>query len=659
MHPQANLLAHQNLLRVNDAEALELFENAIATEPDFPASYWHLGIVQLIQGDELAARSTWLLALAKFASNEKLQEFQAAILASFDYVLVQPILPRAIALVLPILKDTENFAHKVLLAAVRLAYTNGQHEFAIATIEQCIRSTQNPFNFLRELAPLYQKIGNYDRAIQTARACCAIAENLLDRILANHLLIRSLMGGGGYWQEAMTMFKQMELLLAELIAADFINLTRANLLRLSVVSYFAPYLRDAPQQNRQFHNQIAQLCETNLRTLHRDRVKTYDLDRLNRKQISLKTRKLKIGYLSHCLNQHSVGWLARSLFLHHDRDRFQIHAYFVAYKQTKDVLQNWYVEQVDKAYRDGVDGAQSSLEIADRIHQDGIDILIDLDSLTLDINCETLALKPAPVQVSWLGWDASGFPAIDYYIADPYCLPEKAQNYYREKIWCLPQTFIAVDGFEVDVPTLRREHLGIPGDAVIYLSAQGGYKRHPDTICLQMQILKAVPNSYFLIKGMADQGAIAMIFNEIAQAEGVSCDRLRFLPMQSTEAIHRANLGIADIVLDTYPYNGATTTLETLWMGIPIITKVGEQFSARNSYSMMMNAGISEGIAWTDAEYIDWGTRLGTDSQLREDVAWKLRQSRHASSLWDGKSFAKTMGNAYAQMWEKYLSDRN
>jgi predicted O-linked N-acetylglucosamine transferase (SPINDLY family) len=272
----------------------------------------------------------------------------------------------------------------------------------------------------------------------------------------------------------------------------------------------------------------------------------------------------------------------------------------------------------------------------------------------LDLSCHILSLKPASIQVSWLGWDASGIPAVDYFIADPYVLPDWAQDYYPETIWRLPRTYIAVDGFEVDVPNLQRDQLSVPSNAIIYLSCQKGYKRHPETARLQMKVIKAVPNSYFLIKGSADQKSIQRFFEEIAEVEGVALNRLRFLPETPTEAIHRANLGIADVVLDTYPYNGATTTLETLWMGIPLVTRVGEQFAARNSYTMLMNVGVQEGIAWTDEEYVEWGVRFGTDEALRQQVHWKLRQSRHTAPLWNAKQFTRDMENAYRQMWQIY-----
>ena len=209
------------------------------------------------------------------------------------------------------------------------------------------------------------------------------------------------------------------------------------------------------------------------------------------------------------------------------------------------------------------------------------------------------------------------------------------------------------------MPTLRRDNLKIPSDAIIYLSAQRGYKYNPNMVRLQMQIIQAVPNSYFIVKGLADQEALQNFFIKIAESEGVAEDCLRFLSLVSSEEIHRANLAIADVVLDTYPYNGATTTMETLWMGIPVVTRVGQQFSSRNSYTMMVNAGVSEGIAWTDEEYVEWGIRLGKDSSLRQQIAGKLRQSRQTAPLWNGKLFTSEMEKAYEQMWQKYLDSCN
>jgi predicted O-linked N-acetylglucosamine transferase (SPINDLY family) len=123
------------------------------------------------------------------------------------------------------------------------------------------------------------------------------------------------------------------------------------------------------------------------------------------------------------------------------------------------------------------------------------------------------------------------------------------------------------------------------------------------------------------------------------------------LPHAPTEYIHRANLAIADIVLDTFPYNGATTTLETLWMGIPMVTQVGKQFAARNSYTFMLNAGIAEGIAHDEAEYIEWGVRLGLEPNLRREIGEKLRASQRTAPVWNAQQFTLDLERAYRQMW--------
>lgn len=545
--------------------------------------------------------------------------------------------------------DIQPLAWVLLPAIIRYGYSCLCPAFAAELAELYLRFDPDNIEFLSHLAPLYQNAKSYDRGIQAARRRYELVEHIAEKVFSNNMLLRGLLGAGGYWEEAFEIAQHHEDLIQTLIDQQPSNLDPVQIARLLNLNYFLVYFKDEPQQWRHRQNQLLEFCGRQIQAQALERGKCFPHTNRNRK-----AKRLKIGYLSHCMTKHSVGWLARWLLRHHDHNRFEIHGYFIDYGELNDPLQEFYVQQVDYAHKFGTLHIESHLEIAERIYQDEIDILIDLDSLTLDLSCEVLLLKPAPVQVSWLGWDASGLPSIDYFIADPYVLPESAQDYYRETIWRLPQTYIAVDGFEVDVPTLRREDLGIPDDAIVFLSAQSGYKRHRDTARLQMQIVKQVPNSYFLIKGLSDAVSIQTFFVEIAEEEGVAPEQLRFLPDVSSSEIHRANLTIADVVLDTFPYNGATTTLETLWVGIPIVTRVGEQFAARNSYTMMINAGITEGIAFTNDEYIKWGVRFGTDANLRQQVAWKLRQSRQTSPLWNAKQFTREMEQAYEQMWAIY-----
>jgi predicted O-linked N-acetylglucosamine transferase (SPINDLY family) len=546
------------------------------------------------------------------------------------------------------------FVNSLLPRAIDICFSKKQPDIAICLAQLALHLDAKHPEILRHLAGFYQYADDYEKAIETAKLLYSLSEALTEKVSTNHALLRGLMAAGGHWEEACLVLERHKLLLEALLESKPMGLHPITITRLINSTYFLPYFEDSPKYFRQVQNQVAQLCQTNIEIYAKEPIERYRQGHRERQKLGATAKPLKIGYLSYCFRNHSVGWLARWLVQHHNRDRFQVNGYFLVCDPINDSLHQWYLRQFSQIYK-----SKDVLEIAEQIYQDEIDILIDLDSLTLDLSCEVMALKPAPIQVTWLGWDASGIPNVDYFIADSYVLPHSAQEYYAEKIWRLPHTYIAVDGFEVGVPSLRREHLDIESEAVVYLSAQRGYKRHPDTARLQMKIIKEVPNSYFLIKGGADEKSIKNFFIKIAQEVGVDSDRLRFLPTVPSEAVHRANLGIADVVLDTYPYNGATTTLETLWMGVPLVTRVGEQFAARNSYTMMINAGLTEGIAWTDDEYIEWGVRLGKDAALRQQISWKLRESRQTSPLWKAKQFTREMENAYEQMWERYLEAGN
>ncbi len=563
-----------------------------------------------------------------------------------------------------ILRSTDeprSFSNLVLTAAIKFAYS-GQYKIAIDLIESYLNVDPDCLVLKLYLIIYYREDKQFEKSIETAKLCYEQATFLCDRIFATNELLYSLINEGNSWDEALDYLNVHQDLLQEIIQSNPKVLTPHNVSILMYASFTLPYFRDSLIKNRALQNEILKICQINLdvcsqKTLEQDH--TYLSINHSFKERIKHHKKLKIGYLSHCFRTHSVGWLARWLMAFHNKENFDLFAYSIRPKLNETDQVTAFYQSVIPNFKTLVmsgDQYHDYLDIAERICADDIDILVDLDSITLDLSCKVLATKPAPIQVSWLGWDAPGLPAVDYFIADPYVLPEYAQDHYPETLWRLPHTYIAVGGFELGVPTLRRSDLDISSEAVVYYSSQNGRKRHPDMIRLQMKILSEVPNSYFLIKGVADEAKIRELFASIAEAEGVSCDRLRFLPAASTEAIHRANLSIADVVLDTYPYNGATTTLETLWVGIPLVTRVGEQFAARNSYTMLVNAGIEEGIAWTDEEYVEWGIRLGTEAKLRQKVIWQLRQSRHSAPLWDVRQFAQDMEAAYQQMWEQYVA---
>ncbi|MBD1945810.1 O-linked N-acetylglucosamine transferase, SPINDLY family protein [Coleofasciculus sp. FACHB-712] len=580
----------------------------------------------------------------KFDANLRLQIIQ-------QVLELYPLHPSAFEFIEACILNTDNDEGLIhILTDKAAAFVNSLSSEKTARFTKlCLQIAPNNIGILANLANLYQTAGRNLESVEFAQRILNSPHTLVDEVAANYLTVRGLMRAGGQWQKAEEAHQEYQRALSALIESNS-PVNEGHLPSLMTTVVFPPYFQDDPDSTHKFRNVVGKYCQSGIQRYSNQGVGVIQSQQSS-KRVSNSHKLLKIGYLSTCLRRHSVGWLARWVFQYHERDRFQVYAYSLEGKN--DPIQDFIARNTSNFC--DLSTAKTITEIAERIYQDEIDVLLDLDSITSSKVCGIMALKPAPVQATWLGSDASGLPAIDYFIADPYVLPESAQDYYASTIWRLPTTYIAVDGFEVEVPTLRRDQLNIPNDAVVYLSCQTAYKRHPNTARLQVKITKEVPKSYLLIKGQGDEESMKRFFEQIAEEEGVESERLRFLPDVGTEATHRANLGIADVVLDTYPYNGATTTLETLWVGIPIVTRVGEQFSARNSYTMMMNVGVTEGIAWTDEEYVEWGVRLGKDAVLRQQVAWKLKQSRQTAPLWNAKQFTHEMEKAYEQMWEKYI----
>ncbi|ELR98803.1 O-linked N-acetylglucosamine transferase [Gloeocapsa sp. PCC 73106] len=493
----------------------------------------------------------------------------------------------------------------------------------------------------------FSKIEAMDQALLVAEEFQRRAHNVLTKVYASYLLLHIIIRQAN-WSRVMDLAEGHKQLIKDMTSEKPLLVPRYLKDYFIVLAQPLLYIEDNPKENRSLFNEIGRLYHNSTRQI------IGNPDLLEPQLKHKPHQRLRIGYIAHTLRMHSVGWLSRWLFQYHDRDEFEIFIYLVNQSE-EEFTKTWFTSKADRLYcfyRD-------SKSVIRQIKDDEIDILVELDSVTMNITCHVMCFKPAPIQVTWLGLDASGLPAIDYFIADPYVVPDDADTYYREKIWRLPQTYLGIDGFEVGIPDLRRDTLGIPSDAIIYLNIQNALKRHPHTLDLQMQIIGAVPNSYFLTKGSGDLEIIKRVFTEAALRHGVSPDRLRFLPFTPDEETHRANLAIADVILDTYPYNGATTTLEVLWMGIPLVTRVGEQFAARNSYAFMQQVGLNEGIAWTDEEYVEWGIKLGTDANLRQQIRWKLHQSRQTSPLWNARQFTRDMEEAYRQMWAKYSAERS
>lgn len=539
---------------------------------------------------------------------------------------------------------------RLLEHSYKIAHLRNYPKLSFDLGEVAVRYAPEHFELWLAQADFAMQDHVFDIAIAAAKEASRLASSPIDQIAANRACLQAALSSGQQDTALAELVQAHHSAIAELLRqAPTLDRDQSYRLRGSIIHL--PYIADRPSTNRELQNQVVQYCEQQLQQLYPDLVQQH-LAGHNHKceQKWVPDRRLKVGYICRYFQRHSVGWLAQALLQQHDPENIELYIYLLNPQANPDSVQQQYL-QIPAQIRGC---PMDTIATVTQIHQDDLDILVELDSLTCQVTCEIMALKPAPIQVSWLGWDATGMQSIDYFIADPYVLPESAQADYPEYIIRLPQTYIAVDGFEVGQPSVTRQSLNLPETAVLFMSAQRGYKRHPAMMQLQMQILQQVPDSYLLIKGLADQAVVKTAFGDLAQQMNVDPDRIIFLDLVESEEIHRANLAIADVILDTYPYNGATTTLEALWMEKPLVTRVGEQFAARNSYTMLKNVGVEAGIAWTDAEYVEWGVKLGRDRTLRQQIMAQLKAAKQTAPLWDAAKFARSMEAAYQQMWQKF-----
>lgn len=573
-------------------------------------------------------------------NSEKLETFDTNLLLHTIYKLLDWPAQEVLDIIITLLKiDSQQSAIlEILEQYIEKNYYTDKTNAVILTLS-CLDIIPDRLPLLYKIHQYYIDTGNFELAMETANKIKNLSGAKVSKLDGIYLLLYTELLAGN-WLNIDNKIQEYYQAIQD--SLEQYQCPMRNQAEVISITFPLAYLKDDLVGNRWLSNQLAKLFQEAVRK----RFKQVTIESQKLRDVN---KKLNIGYIAHTLRRHSIGFLSRWLIHYHQRDDFNIHLYLVNQVED-DITQQWFRNKVDRC--DNLPA--NSQVVAEKINQDNIDILVDLDSITNDATCRVMALKPAPIQVTWLGLDATGIPAIDYFLVDDLVLEKNAQEFYQEKLWRLPNCYFAVDGFEIGTPTLTRQDLNIPADAITYLTSQVGLKRNPAIVRLQMQIIKAVANSYLLIKGVGSEKLIKDLFISISKEEGIDENRLRFLSGVATEEIHRANLQIADVVLDTYPYNGATTTLETLWIGIPLVTKVGQQWSSRNSYTLMVNAGISEGIAWSDEEYIDWGIKLGKDEQLRRKVIAKLDESRKTSPIWNARQFTKNVESAYRQMWQIY-----
>lgn len=366
-----------------------------------------------------------------------------------------------------------------------------------------------------------------------------------------------------------------------------------------------------------------------------------------------RSSRITIGYLSADFHAHATAWLMAELFEEHDRDRFAVFGYSCGPDDGSPMRQ-----RLVRAFDRFTDIKNASfLESAQRIVDDEVDILVDLKGYTQNARTQIVALRPAPIQVNYLGYPGTmGAPFVDYILVDDFIVPPDQHPWFTEKLIHLPGCYQVNDSRrEIATQIPSRAECGLPDQGFVFCSFNNSYKITAEMFGVWMDLLHAVPGSVlWLLKG---NRFVASNLCHEAQNRGVAPERLVFAPRRPLPE-HLARHRLADLFLDTFPCNAHTTASDALWTGCPVLTLAGETFVSRVAGSLLRALGLPELITTSHADYQTMALNLARNADLLTDLRTRLEANRQTSGLFNGKQFARNLEKAYASMWERYASGK-
>jgi len=366
-----------------------------------------------------------------------------------------------------------------------------------------------------------------------------------------------------------------------------------------------------------------------------------------------KDRKLRVGYVSPDFRAHSVSYFIEPVIRHHDRDKIKVFCYSNLIRP--DHVTARIQAQAD-VWRDI--HLKTAKQVCEQIREDEIDILVDLAGHTGRNRLLVFAHKPAPIQVTYVGYpNTTGLAAMDYRITDAYADPPGlTEQYHTETLVRLPHSFLVYapppDSPEVAaLPVLRKGH-------ITFGSFNNAAKVVRNVIALWSRILHAVPGSRLMLKNFAFASADARErFTELFSQNGIPAERIDLLDFLPTVSSHLELYHEIDIALDPFPYNGTTTTCEALWMGVPVVALAGRVHAGRVGVSLLSNAGLTDLIADSEASYMQIAVGLASDPERLAQLRVSLRERLRNSPLTDAAGLTHALETEYVRMWRKWCDE--
>ncbi len=380
------------------------------------------------------------------------------------------------------------------------------------------------------------------------------------------------------------------------------------------------------------------------------RPKTLSFDHATRK--GERPPQLKLGYVSSDFRDHAVGFGIPEVLELHDRSRFEVHAYYCGIGRE---------DETKARIRAGVDhwtdlSGLSDDAAAQRIADDGIDILVDLNGYTRDARTAVFARRPAPIQVNWYGFPGTmGTPYHHYVIADPHVVPEGHEIHFSEKVVRLP-CYQPNDGKRrVAGGVPQRAEEGLPPRGFVFCCLNGAQKITRQVFAAWMRILGAVEGSVLWLLDSSEDANARL--RAMASAAGVAPERICFAPKRPNPQ-HLARYRLADLFLDTFPYGAHTTASDALWMGTPVLALEGQGFAARVCAGLVTAAVLPDLVCRSLDDYVARAVAIAQTPGAAADLRARLEQGRASCTLFDTPLLVRSLETLFDTMWEDFASGR-
>jgi protein O-GlcNAc transferase len=360
-------------------------------------------------------------------------------------------------------------------------------------------------------------------------------------------------------------------------------------------------------------------------------------------------RPIRIGFLSGDLGDSPVGQFTKAVLRSADRSHISFSAYNT---RNRRIDMRAFFDRWRDVYE------LTDEEAAASIREDEIDILVDLAGFTSGSRARILAIKPAPIQVNWLGYSGTtGNPRVDYILVDRHVVPEHESHLYTEAAWRMPDSYLCWTEPDDDVPVAPPPSL--ERGSVTFGSFNNVQKLSNRALAVWASVLRAVPDSRLLIKSSVrlDPAAFARV-RDIISGQGIDAERVGFIDRVPKNAQHLAHYHQIDIALDPFPYAGTTTTVEALFMGVPVVTHEGDRFISRVGQSLLTTVGRPEWIARDTEDYVGTAVALASDPAGLVEIRNELRAQVLESPLCDASRFATHLNDAFRQMWRNWCEEK-